>query len=192
MCVLSAPRYYVLASTNCWTPDGHQVNRYLAPSPSLRPWQWSDGESYTDSTPHPPPTTKHATCFSHEHSHGHSPQPGTPASCGLMSSTSVTPDNPSALPNHQRWIQTEQEPHFIHKAAAWGSRDANHLDTRRVVLSLITGPLTQYLHWGDTTIKTAGFPTISFLTQRCADPCDLPKDGKLSCVIWGPWGFSGD
>jgi len=33
---------------------------------------------------------------------------------------------------------------------------------------------------------------MSLLTQRRAGPGDLPKDGKLSCVICGHRGFSAD
>lgn len=83
---------------------------------------------------------------------------------------------------HQQWIQKPNwSPRCIYKAAGCSPQDINHLETRRVVPSLITGPLTQYLHWGDTKMKTVGFPIVSF---GCVDLCDLPEDGKLVCVIW--------
>lgn len=77
----------------------------------------------------------------------------------------------------QQWIQRlNWSPRCIYKAAACSSQDGNNLETRSVVPSLITGPFTQCLHWGDTMIKTVGSPTI---LSTCAGPCDLPKDGKL-------------
>lgn len=94
-----------------------------------------------------------------------------------MSSTSVVPDTASSSSEFrdQNW-----SPRRIYKAAACSSQDGNHLETRRVVPSLITGPFTQCLHWGDTTIKTVGSPPMS---SGGAGPCDLPKDGKLIRVI---------
>lgn len=93
--------------------------------------------------------------------HGPSPQPEIPPSWGLMSSTSVVLDT--------LWLSNRGEfrdwsPSFIHKAVAWGSQGANNLDTRSTAPSLITGPLTQYLHWGDNTIKTASSPHWGVLT----------------------------
>lgn len=86
------------------------------------------------------------------------------------------------------WIQRlNWSPRFIHKASACSSQDITNLEIRRGVPSLTTGPLTQYLHWGDTMIKTMGFPTMSaiwvcwplWFTQTWeAHLCDLEEHKK--------------
>lgn len=112
----------------------------------------------------------------------HSPHPEVFPAWGLTSSTSAAPD--TTWYQHLRWIQRlNWSPRFIHKAAACSSQDVNHLETKRAVPSLITAPLTQYLHSGDIMTKTVGFP-LPWVPFGCADPGDLPKDGKLICVIW--------
>lgn len=123
---------------------------------------------------------------------GHSPQPEIAPSWGLMSSTSVVPDIPSALPKHQRWIQrVHWNLGFLHKAASWGSQDTDHLDTRRVVPSLITGPLTQYPPLGRYHDKDSGFfPTMSFLTKKCTDPVIYLKMGSSAVSFVVTDGFS--